>query len=109
MKFLQLFEDARIAQVIQNLVGEFRRGGDCKTPREINSGYCDLFAERLEQELRAIGIHIDDLHQEESDEETGEGVDHAWVEIGGRHYDAECPHGTPTRGGLPCFRRLKIT
>ncbi len=31
---------------------------------------------------------------------------HCWVEMGGRHYDAECPEGADNLFEVPLFRRL---
>ena len=54
----------------------------CPTPEQgINSGLCDIFAERVKTLYPQTIIHYD------------EDIDHVYCEIDGRFYDAENPNG----------------
>lgn len=65
-------------------------------PVMINSGYCRPFAEQVLDQLRDV-----------SDVTRRDAWDvHTWIEVSGRHYDAETPHGVHDPHRLPVWKRL---
>jgi len=62
----------------------------------INSGYCRPFAEQVLAQLRDVsGVTRRDAWDV-----------HTWIEVNGRHYDAETPRGIRDPHQLPIWARL---
>lgn len=96
-----------IASTIRQLVKEFK-----DTPQSINSGNCDLFAERLVSRLKygyameTVSLEEEDCDDpEDFDEDLTDVPNHAFVQIGDRYYDAETPQGVTNWWDLPVYKR----
>ena len=85
-----------------------------KCPVAINMGDCDKFAADVlaafpkTVKARLSKRHSWDLPSDRTPwEATGIGSwpRHVWVEVDGRHYDAECPEGVARVDDLPIFAR----
>lgn len=62
----------------------------------INSGYCRPFAKQVLDQLRDVsGVTRQDAWDV-----------HTWIEVNGRHYDAETPCGVRDPHQLPIWARL---
>ena len=76
-----------IEQIVKDFSNEYLWHYECQkdtspTPeQDINSGLCDLFAERVKAIYPQTIIHYD------------EDLDHVYCEIEGKFYDAENPKG----------------
>ncbi len=71
-----------------------------KSGKEINNGYCGMFAAMV---IENLGGPTDKLYESFS-ETVSPG--HAWITFDGRHYDAECLEGVNNANDLPFFKRL---
>lgn len=84
------------------------------TPKDINEGFCSWFAHaavRSIQEKRGREVGVAGHKNEDADVYTSrtnmdsEGEGHMWVTAGGKHFDAEAPHGVNNPTDLPWFSR----
>lgn len=70
-------------------------------PAQINRGKCRDFMTALLDVLEGDGARLRTT-------EVGNLPIHYWTEIGGRHYDAECPYGVTDCAFLPIFQRILL-
>lgn len=82
-----------MTQEIIQMITEFKM-----TPKEINNGYCDQFAEELLHRLR-VKYHIEGEIWEANID--GPFPTHVWAKVHGVFYDAESPEGVPSWKALP--------
>jgi hypothetical protein len=62
--------------------------------KECNSGFCDIFAQKLSKHLPGSKIMS-------TEDDRGKTFGHVWVEYKGRHFDAETPNGVFSWKRLP--------
>jgi hypothetical protein len=86
---------AEIADLVRQCVREFGM-----TPKEINDGRCDEFADLLVSKFKGF------TRQWSSDSDD---FNHDWVSYRGLHYDAETPEGVSREeiGTKPEYRHTK--
>lgn len=72
---------------------------EVKSAFEINDGYCDFWAQEV---MELVPTAIDHGTPEDFD-----GPGHVWVEIDGKHYDAETLQGVKDWKDLAVFRKSK--
>jgi hypothetical protein len=83
-----------VKTVRQNFIEDDSRSVD--DALMINSGYCRPFAEEVLDRLRDVsGVTRQDAWDV-----------HSWIEVNGRHYDAETPRGVCDPHRLPIWARL---
>lgn len=121
----------KINDLVNALVDDYCENIGC-TIKQINRGYCDLFAEDL---LKDVGGETDtvfllatnpdyseeyaidftnknDKRYYENFTKFGKNVyklmklDHVWLYCNGKHYDAEVPNGVDDFIELPFFQRI---
>jgi len=81
-----------------------------ETPREINRGNCDTFANQIETLGFGEAVWGDELSPEDwsfSSEDwfTNYAPYHCLILYQGRYYDSECPEGVKWPDQLPYYRR----
>ena len=68
------------------------------TPRRMNRGLCEQFAEDVLELVK----EVDDVSIEDN---ASEWFNHCWLEYKDRYYDAEAPYGVDEVADLPIFLR----
>lgn len=84
-----------IAKAIQIALQEFGM-----TPAEINTGYCDIFAQRV---IEIMGGYSNFLEDDATPDDNL--PSHYWVVYKGKCYDSECVGGVKDWHDLPIFKK----
>jgi hypothetical protein len=105
IKLKDLLENANVnidskfnSELINYINKEYHEDYTTLTPREINDGYCDLWASLF---IKKFGGE----HQWSYDF-PNEPNAHSWVMLNNKFYDAEAPNGVSSLTELPEFRRF---
>ena len=103
IKLKDLLENVNIdskfnSDLINYINKEYREDYTTLTPREINDGYCDLWASLF---IKKFGGE----HQWSYDF-PNEPNAHSWVKFNNKFYDAEAPNGVSSLTELPEFQRF---
>lgn len=83
-----------LTELIEEFANEYKWHLDSQNPQSvtigdgINSGLCDIFAERVKVRFPQTKILYD------------EGIDHFVIRIGNKFYDAENPQGVTDRNSM---------
>lgn len=104
-----------LAMAIKRLADDFSQDG--LSPIHINHGLCADFADALSSRLDVHIVNTEDLIAGDLEVDPPEGLSwdmllawdisdlgHSWIELDGRHYDAERPEGVANPFDLPCLR-----
>jgi hypothetical protein len=69
------------------------------TPEICNDGFCDIFAEKFQEEYPRAELWGTDWG-------LGFTMGHVWIKYKGKFYDAETPHGVKDWRELPYIQKL---
>ena len=85
------------SELIDNINDEYREDYTSLTPKEINDGYCDMWASLFVEKFG--GEH------QWSYDFPNDPIGHSWVKLDNKFYDAEAPNGVSNLEKLPFFQR----
>ena len=86
------------SELINYINNEYRENYTTLTPREINDGYCDLWASLFVKKFGGEHQWSYDFPNEPNG--------HSWVKLNNKFYDAEAPNGVSNLEELPEFQRF---
>lgn len=86
-----------LREALKKATNKVKENFELKTAYEINDGYCEYWAQEV---MEMVPSAIDHGTPEEFD-----GPGHVWVEIDGKHYDAETPFGVKDWKDLAIFKK----
>jgi len=103
IKLKDLLENVNIdskfnSDLINYINKEYREDYTTLTPREINDGYCDLWASLFVKKFGGEHQWSYDFPNEPNA--------HSWVKLNNKFYDAEAPNGVSSLIELPEFQRF---
>lgn len=88
-----------VTETLETVLHEFvheKESPHVRDPVEINGGHCRWFADCV---MDRLGSPADVIRHDAWDV-------HTWIELGGRHYDAEVVEGVDDPHELPVWKRL---
>lgn len=122
--------NTRISEIIKEVRSEFIKTYQLNGFREINAGWCDLFANEVlvkTKDSQFYEVETYEFMQLSEEEDYGviclellknrtkasaflniEIGYHVWITDGNKHFDAECPEGVVIMFDLPFFQRYLI-
>jgi hypothetical protein len=86
------------SELINYINNEYREDYTTLTPREINDGYCDLWASLFVKKFGGEHQWSFDFPNEPNG--------HSWVKLNNKFYDAEATNGVSSLTELPEFQRF---
>ena len=86
------------SELINYINKNYREDYTTLTPREINDGYCDLWASLFVKKFGGEHQWSYDFPNEPNG--------HSWVKLNNKFYDAEAPSGVSNLEELPEFQRF---
>ena len=86
------------SELINYINKNYREDYTTLTPREINDGYCDLWASLFVKKFGGEHQWSYDFPNEPNG--------HSWVKLNNKFYDAEAPNGVSNLDQLPEFQRF---
>ena len=105
IKLKDLLENANVnidskfnSDLINYINNEYREDYTTLTPREINDGYCDLWASLFVKKFGGEHQWSFDFPNEPNG--------HSWVKLNNKFYDAEATNGVSNLEELPEFQRF---
>ena len=85
------------SELIDNINDEYREDFTTLTPKEINNGYCDMWAELFVEKFGGKHQWTYDIPNDPNG--------HSWVKLNGKFYDAEVPKGVSKIEDIPYIQR----
>jgi hypothetical protein len=85
------------SELIDKINNEYREDYTSLTPKEINDGYCDMWASLFVKKFGGQHQWSYDLPNDSNG--------HSWVKLNNKFYDAEAPDGVSSLEQLPYFQR----
>ena len=85
------------SELINIINNEYNEDYTSLTPREINNGYCDMWANLFVEKFGGTHQWSYDIPNDPNG--------HSWVKFGDEFYDAEAPNGVSSLEQLPYFQR----
>jgi hypothetical protein len=85
------------SELIDNINDEYRENFTTLTPKEINNGYCDMWAKLFVEKFGGKHQWTFDIPNDVNG--------HAWVKLNNKFYDAEVPKGVSKLEEIPYIQR----
>lgn len=85
-------------ELINKINDEYYENYTTLTPKEINNGYCDMWASLFVDKFGGQHQWSFDFPNDPNG--------HSWVKLNNKLYDAEAPNGVPSLDKLPFFQRV---